>query len=88
MASTPAFRDYAHQVVTNAQALASQLQTEGFRIVTGGTDNHLVLADGTPLDVTGKPLARAMARAGLVANYNNIPFDPRPPSSLAPTRCT
>jgi len=78
-ASTPAFRDYAHQIVANAQGLAAQLETEGFRIVTGGTDNHLVLADGTPLGVTGKPLAQAMAQAGLVANYNNIPFDPRPP---------
>jgi glycine hydroxymethyltransferase len=78
-ADTPAFKDYAHQIVTNARALAEHLATEGFRIVTGGTDTHLVLADATPLGVTGKPLARAMARAGLVANYNNVPFDPRPP---------
>ena len=78
-AATPDFKAYAHQIVANARTLASQLEAEGFRIVTGGTDNHLILADGTPLGVTGKPLARAMARAGLVANYNNIPFDPRPP---------
>lgn len=78
-AAQPEFRDYAAAIVSNARALASQLESEGFRIVTGGTDNHLVLIDGTPLGVTGKPLARAMAKAGLVANYNNIPFDPRPP---------
>ena len=78
-ASTPAFRAYAHQVVENARALAAGLVDEGFRLVTGGTDTHLVLLDCTPKGVTGKPLAQAMARAGLVANYNNIPFDPRPP---------
>jgi glycine hydroxymethyltransferase len=78
-ADTPEFKDYAHQVVSNAQVLAQDLATEGFRIVTGGTDTHLVLIDATPLGATGKPLARAMARAGLVANYNNVPFDPRPP---------
>ncbi|MGB0591270.1 MAG: serine hydroxymethyltransferase [Myxococcota bacterium] len=78
-ADTQDFKDYAHQIVTNARALAASLAAEGFRIVTGGTDTHLVLADATPLGVTGKPLARAMARAGLVANYNNVPFDPRPP---------
>ena len=47
--------------------------------MTGGTDNHLILVDATTKGVSGKPLARAMARAGLVCNYNNIPFDPRPP---------
>ena len=78
-ASSPEFKGYAHQVVANARTLAEQLAAEGFRIVTGGTDNHLILADGTPLGVTGKPLARAMAQANLVANYNNVPFDPRPP---------
>lgn len=78
-ASADSFRDYAAQVVTNAKALAAGLQEQGFSIVTGGTDNHLVLFDATPRGVTGKPLARAMAQAGLVANYNNIPFDPRPP---------
>ena len=78
-ADTQEFKDYAHQIVANAKTLASTLADEGFRIVTGGTDNHLILADATPLGVTGKPLARAMAQAGLVANYNNVPFDPRPP---------
>ena len=87
-ADTPEFKDYAHQIVTNARALAEHLASEGFRIVTGGTDTHLVLADATPLGVTGKPLARAMARAGLVANYNNVPFDPRPPMDPSGVRST
>ncbi len=78
-ADSDAFRSYAHQVVANARALAEALGSEGFGVISGGTDNHLVLVDVTPLGSTGKPLAKAMARAGLVANYNNIPFDPRPP---------
>ena len=78
-ASTDDFKAYAKQIVVNAKALAESLQCEGFSIVTGGTDNHLILVDATTKGVSGKPLARAMARAGLVCNYNNIPFDPRPP---------
>jgi len=78
-ASTAEFKAYAQQIVDNAKALAESLTTEGFTVVTGGTDNHLVLVDVTPRGVAGKPFARAMAAAGLVCNYNNIPFDPRPP---------
>jgi glycine hydroxymethyltransferase len=78
-ASTPAFKTYAANIVSNAKALAEALQSEGFNIVTGGTDNHLILVDVTSRGVAGKPLARAMATAGIVCNYNNIPFDPRPP---------
>lgn len=78
-AHTPAFKTYAQDTVTNAEALASSLQEEGFSIVTGGTDNHLVLIDVTPRGMSGKPFARALAAAGIVCNYNNIPFDPRPP---------
>ena len=78
-ASQPDFAQYAAAIVDNARVLAAALADEGFRIVTGGTDNHLVLLDGTPRGVTGRPLAAAMNRAGLVANSNNIPFDPRPP---------
>ena len=78
-AATPEFKDYAHAIVQNAKALAEALLEEGFGVVSGGTDNHLVLFDATPRGITGKPLAVAMNRAGLVANYNNIPFDPRPP---------
>ncbi len=78
-ASTDAFKAYARQVVANARALADALVEEGFSVVTGGTDNHLVLIDVTPRGIAGKPFAEALARAGLVANYNSVPFDPRPP---------
>ena len=78
-ANSDGFREYAKQVVMNAKALAESLQAEGFRIITGGTDNHLILVDSTSRGISGKPLARSMAKAGIVCNYNNIPFDPRPP---------
>jgi glycine hydroxymethyltransferase len=78
-AARPSFRDYSAQIVSNSRAFSTALAAEGFGVITGGSDNHLVLIDVTPRGTTGKPLAQAMARAGLVANYNNIPFDPRPP---------
>lgn len=73
------FRDYARQVVDNAAALAEALMERGFDLVSGGTDNHLILADLTSKDIGGKPAAQAMDRAGIVANYNTVPFDPRKP---------
>ncbi len=78
-ASTDDFKRYAAQVVTNAQALAARLSEHGFDLVTGGTDNHLILFDATSRGTTGKELSKAMARAGLVANANTVPFDPRTP---------
>lgn len=78
-ASTEAFRTYAHQIVTNAKALAAALVDQGFSVVTGGTDNHLILVDVTPRGAGGKDLAHALNRAGIVCNSNSIPFDPRPP---------
>ena len=66
-------------MVANAKALASALEKRGFRLITGGTDNHLLLIDMTPKGIGGKPYAQALDRAGLVANYNAIPFDPRKP---------
>jgi glycine hydroxymethyltransferase len=75
----PSFKTYAHAVVANAKALAAGLTEHGFRLITGGTDNHLVLADMTPKNVAGKPYAQALEKAGLVANYNSIPNDPRKP---------
>lgn len=78
-ASTPAFREYAHQVVRNARALAEGLAAHGFKLVSGGTDNHLILMDVTPRGVTGKAFARALDRAGLECNYNTVPDDPRKP---------
>ncbi len=78
-AAAPEFADYAAQVVTNARALAAGLAEHGFDLVTGGTDNHLILFDATSRGTTGKELSRAMALAGLVANANTVPFDPRTP---------
>jgi glycine hydroxymethyltransferase len=78
-AAQPEFRAYAHQVVANAKALAAELAGRGFDLVSGGTDNHLILIDLTPKGIAGKPAARAMDRAGLEVNYNTVPFDPRKP---------
>jgi glycine hydroxymethyltransferase len=78
-ASLPAFRDYAKNVVANAKALADALLERGFSLITGGTDNHLILIDLTAKGVTGKVAAKALDRAGIVANYNAIPNDPRKP---------
>jgi glycine hydroxymethyltransferase len=78
-ASQPEFRDYAHAVVANAKALADELNAHGFDLVSGGTDNHLILIDLTNKDVGGKPVAKALDRAGIEVNYNTVPEDPRPP---------
>ncbi|MDP9402009.1 MAG: serine hydroxymethyltransferase [Actinomycetota bacterium] len=80
-ASQPSFRDYAAQVVANARALAAALTAEGFRIVSGGTDNHLMLVDLQPFDaeLTGKEAQVALDRAGITLNKNQIPGDPRSP---------
>ena len=75
----PAFKDYARQIVANAQTLAAELEKAGLRIVSGGTDNHLMLADLTPLNVTGKDAATALDRALITVNKNAIPFDTNPP---------
>jgi glycine hydroxymethyltransferase len=80
-AATPAFREYAHQVVRNAQAMAAELIDRGFNLVSGGTDNHLILIDLTNKKVIGKKAARALDRAGIVCNYNTVPYDPRKPFS-------
>ncbi|RCG30454.1 serine hydroxymethyltransferase [Sphaerisporangium album] len=73
------FKAYARQVVTNAKALAEELSSRGFELVSGGTDNHLILIDLTSKGVAGKPAAQALDRAGLETNYNTVPFDPRKP---------
>ena len=78
-ASTPAFADYAHRIVANARALAEALLERGFELVSGGTDNHLILIDLTNKGVSGRPAAQALDRAGIVTNRNAIPFDPRKP---------
>lgn len=78
-ANTPEFKVYAHQIVANAKALADGLAGHGFKLVSGGTDNHLILMDVTPRGITGKAFARALDQAGLECNYNSIPNDPRKP---------
>jgi len=78
-AGTAEFKQYAQKVVDNAKALAETLLGRGFDLVTGGTENHLILMDLTSKGVSGKKAAQAMDRAGIVANYNSVPFDPRKP---------
>ena len=80
-AQEPSFGTYAHQVVSNAKALAIALEEQGFRLVSGGTDNHLVLVDLRSFDeeLTGKEAQEVMDRAGITANRNTIPDDPRSP---------
>ncbi len=78
-AATEDFRRYAAQVVTNAKALAQGLLARGFDLVSGGTDNHLMLIDLTSKGVSGKVAAQTLDRAGLETNYNTVPFDERKP---------
>lgn len=78
-ASQPSFVDYAKNIVANAKVLAEELVARGFAVTTGGTDNHLMLVDLTGKNIAGKPAAQALDKAGIVANYNAIPFDPRKP---------
>jgi glycine hydroxymethyltransferase len=78
-AARPEFATYARQIVANAKALADALLERGFDLVSGGTDNHLILIDLTGKGVAGKPVAQALDRAGIELNYNTVPFDPRKP---------
>ncbi len=75
----PAFRDYQAQIVKNAKAVAETLMQKGFRLVSGGTDNHLMLVDLTEAGVTGKDAQEVLDRAGITVNKNGIPFDTRGP---------
>jgi glycine hydroxymethyltransferase len=78
-ASEPEFATYAQQTVANAKVLAQCLLERDFELVSGGTDNHLILIDLTNKGVTGKPVAKALDRARITTNYNTVPFDPRKP---------
>ncbi|HMJ72121.1 MAG TPA: serine hydroxymethyltransferase [Solirubrobacterales bacterium] len=78
-ALAPEFSDYAQAVVASAQVLAEALIERGFSLVSGGTDNHLILLDMTAKGLSGKEAASALSRAGIVSNANSIPFDPRKP---------
>jgi glycine hydroxymethyltransferase len=80
-ASTPEFRDYAERTVRDARALAAGLTDEGLRIVSGGTDSHLLLADLRPLGIDGKSAEAVCDEVGIALNKNQIPFDPNPPSA-------
>ena len=80
-ASTPEFKKYAQQVVKNAKILAKELTGKGFELVTGGTDNHLLLIDLTNKNVIGAEAEAALGKAGITVNKNTVPFDPRPPFS-------
>jgi glycine hydroxymethyltransferase len=75
----PSFKEYQRQVVRNAQALAASVAKRGFRIVTGGTDNHLFLVEVHSRGITGTDAEKALDRAGITVNKNSIPFDPLPP---------
>jgi glycine hydroxymethyltransferase len=75
----PEFKDYQRQVVANARAMCAQLQKRGYRIVSGGTDNHLFLIDLSDKNITGKDADAALGAAHLTVNKNAVPNDPRPP---------
>jgi glycine hydroxymethyltransferase len=75
----PAFKDYAHQVVANARALARKIMDEGFRVITGGTDTHLMLIDVFAQGLLGSEAENALGQAGITVNKNAIPFDSNPP---------
>lgn len=82
----PEFKLYARQVIDNARALADSLQSAGFKIVSNGTDSHLMLVDLTPKGVTGADAETALERAGITTNKNGIPFDPLPPMQTSGLR--
>jgi glycine hydroxymethyltransferase len=75
----PEFATYAQTVVSNAKALAAPILAGGYKLVTGGTDNHLMLVDLTPKKLTGKAAEAALGRAHITCNKNGIPFDPEKP---------
>jgi len=85
-AADPGFREYAKQIVANARKLAAEISKAGFRIVSGGTDNHLFLIDLYSRGVTGKDAQPALDRAGITVNKNSIPFDPTPPMTAGGIR--
>ena len=76
---SPAFKEYQHNVVTNAKVLANALLEEGFDLVTGGTDNHLMLVDLRPMHITGKEMEHRLDEVHITVNKNAIPNDPEKP---------
>jgi glycine hydroxymethyltransferase len=80
LAATDEYRDDQRQTIVNAKLLAATLTEKGARVVSGGTDNHLMLVDVTPLGVTGKEAERLLDEVGITVNKNAIPFDKNPPN--------
>ena len=78
-AMQPSFTDYQRAILDNAQVLASELQRLGLRLISGGTDNHLILVDLTKTGITGKQAEECLEAAGIVVNRNNVPFDQQSP---------
>jgi glycine hydroxymethyltransferase len=85
-AAEPAFADYQRQIVANAARLATVLKDAGFRLVSGGTDNHLMLVDVFSRGLTGKVAEAALGKAGITVNKNAIPFDQNPPMTASGIR--
>ena len=85
-ALTPEFKTYAHAVVANAKALAAPIKAGGYALVTGGTDNHLMLVDLRPKGVTGKAAEAALGRAHITCNKNGVPFDTAKPTITSGVR--
>ena len=85
-AMTDEFKEYAKQVVKNAKALAEELLRLGYKLVTGGTDSHMILVDLRPLGITGKDAEKALERAGITVNKNAVPNDPLPPTKTSGIR--
>jgi glycine hydroxymethyltransferase len=82
----PGFKTYCRQVVNNAQTMAGELTSRGYRIISGGTDNHLMLIDLRSKDVTGKVAENVLGAADITVNKNMIPFDPQPPMTTSGIR--
>ncbi|HYK52019.1 MAG TPA: serine hydroxymethyltransferase, partial [Candidatus Eremiobacteraceae bacterium] len=82
----PSFREYAAQIIANARALAAGLQSHGLRIVTGGTDNHLMLVDVSVRGLNGKEVEAYLDEIGITVNKNTIPFDKNPPAVASGVR--
>lgn len=82
----PSFRTYIERVLENARVLAETLREEGFRLVSGGTDNHLLLVDLRSVGISGKKAERVLDEVGITVNKNTIPNDPRPPTQASGIR--
>jgi glycine hydroxymethyltransferase len=78
-AMSPEFKKYARQIIRNAEVLAEELKKYGFKLISGGTDNHLVLIDLRNKNITGKPAQELLEKAGIITNRNTIPYDPKTP---------